>query len=61
MKCRVLKGFIDKNIGKPYESGSLFECDKSRFDEINSQGNYLVAIEEKTADKGKEKPKTAMK
>ena len=61
MKCRVLKGFIDKNTGKAYELGSLYECEKARFDEINSKGNYLAAIVEKPVEKGTEKPKTEKK
>lgn len=61
MKCKVLKGFIDKNTDKPYEYGSLYECEKSRFDEINSKGNYLAVLKEKTADKATQEPKTEKK
>lgn len=61
MKCRVLTGFIDKNTGQPHEHGSLYECEKARFDEINSKGNYLAAIAEKTAEKAAQKPTKAMK
>lgn len=61
MKCRVLTGFIDKNTGKPHECGSLYECEKTRFDEINRQGNYLAVIEEKTAEKAAQKPTKATK
>ena len=61
MKCRVLTGFIDKNTGKPHNHGSLYECEKARFDEINSKGNYLAAIEEKTAEKATPKPTKATK
>lgn len=61
MKCRVLTGFIDKNTGQPYDHGSLYECEKARFDEINRQGNYLAVIEEKTAEKAAQKPTKATK
>lgn len=61
MKCRVLTGFIDKNTGKTHEHGSLYECDKARFGEINSKGDYLTVMEEKTAEKAAQKPTKAMK
>lgn len=61
MKCKVLKGFIDKNTDKPYEYGSLYECEKTRFDEINSKGSYLAVIEEKMAEKATQKPTKATK
>lgn len=61
MKYRVLKGFIDKNTDKPYEYGSLYECEESRFDEINSKGNYLAVLKEKTAGKATQKPTKATK
>ena len=61
MKCRVLIGFIDKNTGKPHDCSSPYECDKARFDEINSKGNYLAVIEEKTAEKATQKPTKATK
>ena len=61
MKCKVLKGFIDKNTDKPYEYGSLYECEKSRFDEINSKGNYLAVLKEKTVDKATQEHKTEKK
>lgn len=61
MKCKVLKGFIDKNTGKPHEYGSLYECEKARFAEINGKGSYLAVIEEKTAEKATQKPTKATK
>lgn len=61
MKCKVLQGFIDKETNKAYEAGNPYECTESRFKEIQGKGKYLVAEAEKTAEKGKEKPKTAMK
>ena len=61
MKCKVLQGFIDKETGKAHESGSEYECTVKRFSEIQSKGKYLVAESEKSAEKGTQKPKTAMK
>lgn len=61
MKCRVLKGFFDKNTGKAHEQGAMYECEKARFDEINSSGDYLAVIEEKQAEKATQKPAKAMK
>lgn len=51
MKCIVIKGFIDKETGIPYDANKPFECDKKRFDEIQSKGNYLVVLDEKAAVK----------
>lgn len=61
MKCKVIQGFIDKETNKAHEAGSPYECTAERFSEIQSKGKYLVAEADKTAEKGKEKPKTAMK
>lgn len=61
MKCKVLQGFIDKETGKAYDAGGVYECTAERFSEIQSKGKYLVAEAEKTAEKGKEKPKALKK
>lgn len=61
MKCKVLKGFIDKKTGKPYDAGSDFECSESRFKEIQKKGMYLSVTEEKAAENGTEKPEKASK
>lgn len=61
MKCRVIKGFIDKETGIPYDTGGTFECDKKRFNEIQSKGNYLVVLDEKAAVKPNNKPEKATK
>lgn len=41
MKCKVLTNFIDKYTGKVYKKGSVYECEKARFDEIQKQGDFL--------------------
>lgn len=41
MKCKVLTNFIDKNTGELHKKGSIYECEKSRFDEIQKKGNFL--------------------
>ena len=61
MKYEVLKGFIDKESGKPVEHGSTFECTEARFKEIQRMGNYLYAEAEKVAEEGDMKPEKATK
>ena len=61
MKCKVLKGFIDKESGKPIEHGSTFECTEARFKEIQAKGDYLSMISEKVAETGDMKPEKATK
>ena len=61
MKCKVLKGFIDKESGKAVEHGSTFECTEARFKEIQSKGNYLSIEGEKVAETGDMKPEKATK
>lgn len=56
MKYRVLKGFIDKVTGIPYNAGDTYECEKKRFNEIQSKGGYLVILAEKTAEKANKEP-----
>lgn len=51
MKCKVLANFIDKNTGKVHKKGSVYECEKARFDEIQRMGNFLK--EEKQPKKEK--------
>ena len=46
MKYEVLKGFIDKESGKPVEHGGTFECSEARFSEIQKKGDYLKPIKE---------------
>lgn len=60
MKCKVIKGFIDKETNKPYDANKTFECDKKRFNEIQSKGNYLVALDEKAAVKANKQPEKAL-
>lgn len=61
MKCKVIKGFIDKESEKPVEAGKEFECTEERFKEIQSKGMYLSAIEEKTAENENKQPEKANK
>lgn len=61
MKCKVIKGFIDKESKKPVEANKEFECTEERFKEIQNKGMYLSAIEEKTAEKGDKQPEKANK
>ena len=61
MKCRVIKGFIDKMTDTPYDAGKTYECDNKRFAEIQSKGNYLVVLDEKAAVKPNNKPEKALK
>lgn len=61
MKYEVIKGFIDKESGKPVEHGAVFECTEARFKEIQSKGNYLSIEGEKVAEKGDMKPEKATK
>ena len=46
MKYEVLKGFIDKESGKPVENGAVFECTEKRAAEIQKNGDYLKPIKE---------------
>ena len=55
MKCKVLTNFIDKNTGELHKKGSVYECDKKRFDEIQKQCNFLK--EEKQPKKKAEEVK----
>ena len=48
MKYEVLRGFIDKVSGKPFEEGSEFECTEKRASEIQKKGNYLKPVEKET-------------
>jgi hypothetical protein len=41
MKYKVLSNFIDKNTGELYKKGASYECDKKRFEEIQSKGIFL--------------------
>ena len=61
MKCKVLKGFIDKESGKAVEHGSTFECTEARFKEIQRKGDYLSMISEKVDETGDMKPEKATK
>ena len=61
MKCKVLRGFIDKETGKAHEEGSTYECTEARFNEIQTKGNYLYAEPEKVAETGDMKPEKATK
>ena len=61
MKCKVLKGFIDKESGKAVEHGSTFECTEARFKEIQRKGDYLSMISEKVSETGDMKPEKATK
>lgn len=60
MKYRVLKGFIDKVTGIPYNAGDTYECEKKRFNEIQRKGDYLVILAEKTAEKANKEPMKAL-
>lgn len=46
MKCIVIKRFIDKKTHKVQEVGTVYECEKARFDEIQAKGSYLKEIKE---------------
>lgn len=59
MKCKVIKGFIDKESKKPVEAGDEYECSESRFKEIQSNGMYLSVISKKTAVNGNKQPEKA--
>jgi hypothetical protein len=59
MRCRVLKGFIDGNTGKGYNVGDVYECEKSRYDEIMGKGEYLLAIHKKHAEIAEKQAETA--
>ena len=61
MKYEVLKGFVDKESGKPVEHGSTFECTEARFKEIQRKGDYLSMISEKVAETVDLKPEKATK
>ena len=56
MKCKVIKGFIDKHTGKAYDASSLYDCTEKRFKEVQAKGNYLTPEPEKVAEKGNMKP-----
>ncbi|MPM69783.1 hypothetical protein SDC9_116731 [bioreactor metagenome] len=43
MKLPVIKAFIDKNTGEPYNTGATFESeDKDRVKELQEKGFLLV-------------------
>ena len=41
MKYKVLANFIDKNTGNVHKKGTVYECEKARFNEIQAQGDFL--------------------
>lgn len=54
MRVRVIKRFKDKYTKVIYKEGAIIELSDSRFEEIQSRGNYLAKKEE-TPKKGKTK------
>lgn len=38
MKARVIRAFIDKKTGKPYNAGTVFEGTSARLKELASKG-----------------------
>lgn len=56
MKCKVSKGFIDKNTGESYSVNDAYDCTEKRFKEVQAKGNYLMPKPEKVAEKGNKKP-----
>ncbi len=56
MKCKVIKGFIDKHTGESYSLNDVYDCTEKRFKEVQAKGNYLVDMPEKSAEKGNKKP-----
>lgn len=46
MKIKVIRAFIDKNTGEPYNRGDIFEStDKARIKELRAAG-YLAGVAE---------------
>lgn len=54
MKVRVINEFVDKHTGAVRNAGSLFECDKERFEEIEKSGHFVEEVieENKPGKKG---------
>ena len=48
MKVKVLKEFRDKYSGKHYKAGDIIEVSAERFGEIQTVGNLVEKVEEKT-------------
>lgn len=48
MKVKVLKEFRDKYSGKLYKAGDIIEVSAERFGEIQTVGNLVEKVEEKT-------------
>ncbi len=44
MKVKVIKEFVDKHTRKLHKVNDTFECDKNRFNEIKSAGNYVEEV-----------------
>ena len=61
MKVKVLKEFRDKYSGKLYKAGDIIEVSAERFGEIQTVGNLVEKVEEKTetAKKSKKAKNTA--
>lgn len=51
MKVKVIKEFVDKHSNKLHPVGSTFECDESRFKEIQEAGAFVVHAHEKKKEK----------
>lgn len=61
MKAKVLKEFKDKYSGKLYKAGDILDVTAERFDEIQTVGNLVEEVKEKTetAKKSKKAKNTA--
>lgn len=55
LKCEVLRDFRDKTDNSYHCTGSVFQCNEERFEEIQSAGNFLkkIEIEDESAPKKK--------
>ncbi|MEY8366298.1 hypothetical protein AALA22_11725 [Anaerovoracaceae bacterium 41-7] len=53
LKCEVLRDFRDKTDDSYHCTGSVFQCNEERFEEIQSAGNFLKKIEDDPASKKK--------
>lgn len=54
-RYKVLNSFRDKHTGELHKKGTSYECDKTRFDEVQKKGNFLA--EEKVSQKADKEKK----
>ena len=51
MKVKVINEFVDIHTGVLHKNGSTFECDETRYKEIENAGSIVVPVIEKVKKK----------